>query len=478
MIKTGGASLPCIVAICAVIIATILRSLCASGELWLDELWSIVLLEDVQSPSDLLLKVRHDNNHLLNSLWMWVLGPTASPIVYRIPSILYAAMTLACLAIALNRSGFGWSGAIWSVLIATSYPLVLLGSEARGYALSLLCAMICFLVLVEAARGQQQRYKAYVFSVAAILGILSHGVFIPFYISALAWLLYLTLLQRGRVASWLWIATIAPTLIAILIGFFFYREIVIGGGPQASYLQVFLSTLSVSFGGTELSAFNPQGAAVAALLAVLVALIIIIELILWVRERDPISILVAVSIIFPVAIVLIVRPSFILSRYFALPILLSYLVAARFLCRLARQGALGGAIAVLAIGGYLWGNGQHVFELMRYQRSHAVRIFQEARASSAEQGVSFGGDQDNRNELRLRYGRMIDPALSSIVYVPDFSNATSAPDFIVREWLERGVEIPQSFTGPHGDIYALRHLYTAPLLSGATAGVYAKQASQ
>ena len=172
MIKTGGASLPCIVAICAVIIATILRSLCASGELWLDELWSIVLLEDVQSPSDLLLKVRHDNNHLLNSLWMWVLGPTASPIVYRIPSILYAAMTLACLAIALNRSGFGWSGAIWSVLIATSYPLVLLGSEARGYALSLLCAMICFLVLVEAARGQQQRYKAGVFSLIATLGIL------------------------------------------------------------------------------------------------------------------------------------------------------------------------------------------------------------------------------------------------------------------------------------------------------------------
>ncbi len=133
---------------------------------------------------------------------------------------------------------------------------------------------------------------------------------------------------------------------------------------------------------------------------------------------------------------------------------------------------------MLAIGGYLWGNGQHIFELMRYQRSHAVRIFQEARASSAEQGVSLGGDQDNRNELRLRYGRMIDPALSSIVYVPDFSNATSAPDFIVREWLERGEEIPQSFTGPHGDSYALRHLYMAPLLSGATAGVYAKQASQ
>ena len=60
----------------------------------------------------------------------------------------------------------------------------------------------------------------------------------------------------------------------------------------------------------------------------------------------------------------------------------------------------------------------------------------------------------------------------------DDSNATSAPDFIVREWLERGAEIPQSFTGPHGDSYALRQLYTAPLLSGATAGVYAKQASQ
>ena len=63
----------------AALIGCILRVLAVHGELWLDEAWSVLLVQDVGSPLALATEVRHDNNHLLNSLWLWLVGPRAIP---------------------------------------------------------------------------------------------------------------------------------------------------------------------------------------------------------------------------------------------------------------------------------------------------------------------------------------------------------------------------------------------------------------
>ena len=55
-----------------------LRVFATGGELWLDEVWSLLKIADLTSPLEILTKVKHDNNHLLNSLWMWVWPPSNS----------------------------------------------------------------------------------------------------------------------------------------------------------------------------------------------------------------------------------------------------------------------------------------------------------------------------------------------------------------------------------------------------------------
>ncbi len=70
------------------LIATALRIAAARGELWLDEVWSIRLVQEhAHSPSDIFLHLQHDNNHFLNSLWVYAVGPDGSAWMYRWPAV-------------------------------------------------------------------------------------------------------------------------------------------------------------------------------------------------------------------------------------------------------------------------------------------------------------------------------------------------------------------------------------------------------
>ena len=53
-------------------------------DLWLDEIWSINLVADLTSPLQILTNLKHDNNHPLNSLFLFVLRGTAADWHYRL----------------------------------------------------------------------------------------------------------------------------------------------------------------------------------------------------------------------------------------------------------------------------------------------------------------------------------------------------------------------------------------------------------
>ena len=76
-----------------------LRLLCARGDLWFDELWSLTHALRVENPLDVLLRpeLQHDNNHWLNTLWLHWLGPEASPLAYRTPAWIASVLTLVVL---------------------------------------------------------------------------------------------------------------------------------------------------------------------------------------------------------------------------------------------------------------------------------------------------------------------------------------------------------------------------------------------
>src|SRR5690606_26207774 len=103
------------------------------------EVWSLLLTMDMHSPLDV-LRVHHDNNHVLNTLWLYAMGLGQAEWVYRLPSLLagtagivlagvIAAEQAASDASATHRR---WrSAVIGSLLFGGSYMMVHYSSEAR-----------------------------------------------------------------------------------------------------------------------------------------------------------------------------------------------------------------------------------------------------------------------------------------------------------------------------------------------------------
>ena len=132
-----------------------LRLMAARHDLWLDEIWSIDLVQGLSSPDQVFWRISHDNNHFLNSLWLYALGPDREPMLYRLPAVLLGTLSVLVGArIGLRRSAA--TGVAAAALVSTSSLLVNYGSEARGYAgliLALLVGIDAFERSVERPSG-------------------------------------------------------------------------------------------------------------------------------------------------------------------------------------------------------------------------------------------------------------------------------------------------------------------------------------
>ncbi|GAB2175598.1 hypothetical protein [Dongia sp. agr-C8] len=151
------------------LLALILRILGANGELWLDEIWSLKLIDEVEARHDLLWGLAIDNNHYLNTLWLWIVGADAPVLLQRALSILLGVAAVAAAGLALRRSGpAGVLGAM--ALFAVSYPMVNYGSEARGYAGLILMTLLAILLTESATAGSARDRRRLGFAnLAAVL---------------------------------------------------------------------------------------------------------------------------------------------------------------------------------------------------------------------------------------------------------------------------------------------------------------------
>ncbi len=157
------------------LLAVALRIRGATGSLWLDEVWTFKLLENIgHSAFDVIFGLPHDNNHHLNTLWLLLVGPLAPEPLQRGLSILCgsAAVVAAGLFFGKERP----AAALFAMAItAAAYPFVHYGSEARGYA-GLMLFMLAGLVLVdrELAADAPSDTRRMRLGIVVVLGLLSH----------------------------------------------------------------------------------------------------------------------------------------------------------------------------------------------------------------------------------------------------------------------------------------------------------------
>ncbi|WP_158813286.1 hypothetical protein [Methylocapsa sp. S129] len=163
----------------AVLIAGLaVRILVANDPLWIDEIWSIQNLAPLTHFWQVFWGVSHDNNHFLNSLWLYfTASPTANALVLRAPAVAMSVATIPLMA----RLGARHSPAAAmaaGALMAASYFFVDYGAVARGYAGAALALVIAFDAL-ERAIPEPASPQRFALAAAAGIGALCHLAIAP-----------------------------------------------------------------------------------------------------------------------------------------------------------------------------------------------------------------------------------------------------------------------------------------------------------
>ena len=181
----ASSRLPILAGLVVVAVAAAVRIRGACNELWLDEIWSWYLAGKISRPMEIFTKIHMDNNHYLNTLYLYLIGPRRSWLQYRMLSVVAGVGTVA-LAGLIGRRRNTASGLLAMLLTASSYVLILYASEARGYATAVFFSFLSF-YLLDRYLETRRWPLALMFSLSAVLGFLSHMVFLGFYAAALVW---------------------------------------------------------------------------------------------------------------------------------------------------------------------------------------------------------------------------------------------------------------------------------------------------
>ena len=151
----------------------LLRIAAARGDLWLDEIWSFRLIGQVQTASDIVFALPYDNNHILNSLWLKLVGADAPALLARLSAIVFGTLCIPAAARLGARVGPRATLA-FAAIFAFDFAFVEYGSEARGYSGLILAVLIAFNALENMLDGISPRWNQAVFALAIAFGTFSH----------------------------------------------------------------------------------------------------------------------------------------------------------------------------------------------------------------------------------------------------------------------------------------------------------------
>ncbi|TKD50825.1 hypothetical protein [Sphingomonas baiyangensis] len=334
---------PALFAIAALtLLGLALRILAARGGLWLDEAWSAIFARDAGDALHVLLAVRHDNNHILNTLWLQLVGWNAPPLAQRALSVASGTAAIPLAAFLLARRGTA-PAIIAATGFALSPLLVTYGSEARGYAPMLLGLLAAIAIVDRWLIRPATPPPAAPLALAIGLGALAHLTIAFGYVAIAGWVMW----HRKREA----LRLMAPAGIA-LIG---VATLLLGGGDLAvgAYQPFALAHWYDGIGELVrflLGAPERSKAALPPLAAALVAAWAI-----FVRDRLAAHHLLAI-LAFPIAVALIQLGNSGAPRYFLVAGMAMLLLLADAIGRLWARGGVMRVAACVALMAFAVGS--------------------------------------------------------------------------------------------------------------------------
>ena len=470
--KQGSAKTTLFGALCAAVflLAIVIRVRAAFNDLWLDEIWSLELVRELRSALGVFTQTHHDNNHYLNSLFIYFLGQRGNWPGYRILSEL-TGIGIIVLAWFIGAKQNKWSAFFSTLLVSFSYVLVLYSSEARGYASLVFFCFACFLVLQSFLENPRWHLAA-VFTVCAGFGFTSHLTFFVFIAGSLPWFC-LRLRRLGmsvlKIGLWTLACYAIPLAYLLLLYFVDVRYLQIGGGTPITTFDGYRATLAWTLGGPN--AFEIQYFTAAVCIVALVT-----GVWLLVRQRfDDWVFYVGAIVIAPLAMAALDQGTLHYVRYFIVALAFLLLLFGRLLGWLFETGRTGKIATIAFCSAFIALNALSISALFNYGRGHISEAinFMAKNADPAEE-ISFAGEQDFRIEFILAfYWREMMDGKSANYYNHDRWPSTG-PEWVLfhRDSMTEPVPPGRRFTDRFGNTFELVRTFPTAPLSGVHLFVY------
>ena len=455
-----------------IILAAVIRIIATHNDLWLDELISLRIANAVKSPWQIFTAVHQDNNHYLNTLYLYFVKTQNYPPVYRYLSLLWG--------VALVPTGY-WllsrrsrvEALILAALLACSYPLIHFSSEARGYAGALLgSVMACAALSRWLARenGKKTLTMGVLYGCALVLAILSHLTACLIWFPLAAGSLIIIARRPARV-KWFCLWATFNSLPAILLATLYFLDLrfltELGGSP-----------MSVFHGLSRLLALGLGWPAKDAITVWIVALPLI-ALVVWrladeKKSGEPLSMLLPLIYLVPLVCVLVMQPSFFSARYFLVFLPFFYTGLAVLLAKLShtpiRRMALAGVLALFLAGqAHLYRN------FLQVGRGQFTAALQYMMARTPEPRIVVASNQDFRSGVELAYFAPRVLHNHQLLYLTRENHASFQPDWYILHQEGDQAPGPSILNVPGQPTWYRAAYFGASELSGQAWTIYSHQ---
>ena len=438
----------------------VLRVWAAFDDFWLDEIMSLGLAHSISHPWEI-LTLHHDNNHLLNTLYLFLIGKQQNWVWYRTLSVVTGAASVAIIAYTTFRRDF-LEAATATVLVAFSYPLILYSSEARGYAPAVLFSVTSFLFL----QGYWQRrtfWQLMLFWASVALGLLSHFSFIYVYLSLFVWsVVYEIQDRKNRLETWgeLFKCHTVPILFVVFLYVASVRHMIVGGGPVYNTFAVIRSAILFAMG------FPQKGIAGSLGIIMVFALISYGIYSLQRKNSDRWIFYLSVLLLAPGAVLILNPPEHFYFRYLLVCFPFFYLLTGSVLASLCRKSSLGKILSVLFLVVFTIVNMQKTADLLKIGRGkYSEAILYMAEHTSGDE-IVVASDNDYRNKIVLSFYERYLPEGKKLVYRDRNQLPANGPNWVITHSQDIGFSPPPSIRGPAGHTYTLARIFPYSGISG------------
>ncbi len=428
----------------------IVRVCAARGDLWLDEIWSLLLARSISSPLEILTAIHHDNNQYLNTLCLYLFQSQENWFVYRVPAICSGIATMIVIWM-IGRRRNTLEAMTAMMLSAFSYLLVHYSSEARGYSFVLLFSLLTFCAANDFLRTGS-RWAAVGFCLSCIAGFLSGLTFLYTYLATVPWFAAHFEMQRRAWKAALRAAALChavPVMFFALLYFVDIRRQEAGGGDSSVWSEVYLRAMALSLGVKG----PPWFTGLAGLAAI--SIVVVGTIILWRDEPGQCVFFLSVILVVPTLLQLFVGFEFVYERHFLVCAAFLVLLLSRLLARAWRHAVQGKLAYVVILLAFLGCNGWQIARLLQYGRGDYLNTLRFMVDHNRGTVVTIGGDRDFRNEMIVNF------------YAPYLSQSKPFAYYRHETWPQGGTEwfLTQSqeehflpaplITDLHGDRYEL-----------------------